>query len=148
MPDIGERAASRSSEGTVAFTTVEDTPVFGVNSNSPAYTANDQAAAEAMRERLVGLYPEIMRPDNLGWKPNDALFHAEANALMRAAGAHGGSLSGREFVVGMDRGLCFSCELVLPKLGLQVGNPKVTFVDGNGDIWIMRDGIWLKRRRR
>lgn len=81
-------------------------------------------------------------------KPNDALFHAEANALLRAVADKTNSLSGREFVVGIDRGLCFSCELVLPKLGLQVGNPKVTFVDGNGDVWIMRDGIWLKRGRR
>ncbi len=76
MPDIGDRPAGRSSEGTVAFTLVDDVPVFGVNSNSPAYTASDEAAAEKMRDRLVKIYPEMMRADNLGWKPNDALFHA------------------------------------------------------------------------
>jgi hypothetical protein len=148
MPDIGDRSASRKSDGTVAFTLVDDTPVFGVNSNSPAYTANDQAAAEKMRDRLVGLYPDIMETDYLGRHPNNALFHAEANALMRAAKGSGGSLSGRQIFVRLDRGHCYSCDKVLPKLGLEVGNPTVSFIDGNGDLWIMRDGIWVKRGRR
>ena len=148
MPGIGNRSASRSSDGTVAFTTVDDTPIFGVNSNSPAYTASDQAAAEAMRNRLVGLYPGVMRQDNLGWKPNNALFHAEANALLRAAGAHGGSLSGRTLTIRVDRELCGSCEMVLPKVGIELGNPTVTVIDGRGITWIMRDGIWIAGGRR
>lgn len=148
MPDIGNRPASRSSDGTVAFTTLDDMPIFGVNSNSPAYTASDQAAAEAMRNRLVGLYPGVMRQDNLGWKPNNALFHAEANALFRAAGAHGGSLSGRTLTIRVDRELCGSCEVVLPKVGIELGNPTVTVIDGRGITWIMRDGIWIAGGRR
>ena len=148
MPDIGDRSASRKSDGTVAFTTVDDTPVFGVNSNAPAYTANDQAAAEKMRDRLVGRYPEVMQHTNLGLKPNDALFHAEANTLLRAAAAQNGSLSGRTLVIRVDRPLCDSCEKVLPRLGLEVGNPTVSIIDGNGDLWIMRNGIWVRRGRK
>lgn len=148
MPDIGNRSASRSSDGTVAFTLADDTPVFGVNSNSPAYTESDQAAAEAMRHRLVRLYPDVMETEYLGRHPNNALFHAEANALFRAAGAHGGSLYGRTLTIRVDRPMCDSCATVLPKLGLEVGNPNVTFIDGQGDLWIMRDGIWVRRGRK
>lgn len=147
MPDIGERPAGRKSDGTVAFTIVDDLPVFGVNSNSPAYTASDQAAAETMRDRLVRLYPEIMETDYLGRHPNNALFHAEANALIRAAGAYGNSLSGRSITIRVDRVLCRSCETVLPKIGVELGNPTVTFIDGLGDVWTMRDGKWIRGGR-
>ena len=85
MPDIGERAAARSSEGTVAFTLVDDTPVFGVNSNALAYTANDQASAEEMRDRLVGLYPETMRSDNLAGSP---MTHSSTPRQMRFCALH------------------------------------------------------------
>ena len=148
MPDIGERAAARSSEGTVAFTLVDDTPVFGVNSNALAYTANDQASAEEMRDRLVGLYPETMRSDNLGWKPNDALFHAEVNALLRASSVSNGTLSGRTLTIRIDRELCRSCETVLPKIGVELGNPTVRFIDGRSELWIILDGIWIAGGRR
>lgn len=147
MPDTGDRAASRSSEGTVAFTLVDDVPVFGVNSNSPAYTASDEAAAEKMRDRLVGLYPEIMETDYLGRYPNSALFHAETNALMRAAANHGGTLNGRSLVIRVDRKLCPNCQKVLPKIGFELGNPQVEIIDATGSVWIMRDGVWVRRGR-
>ena len=87
-----------------------------------------------------------MATDNLGHIPNNALFHAEVNALLRAAGASG-SLAGREIELRVDRGLCGSCETVLPYVGLQVGNPTVRILDGFGDTWIMRDGMWIRRGR-
>ena len=147
MPDIGDRSASRKSDGTVAFTTVDDTPIFGVNSNSPAYTANDQAAAERMRDLLVELYPDVMSTGHVGRFPNDALFHAEANALMRAAEVVRSPLRGREISIRVDRRLCDSCDEVLPLLGARIGNPTVMFIDGTGAVWIMRNGIWVKRGR-
>lgn len=147
MPDIGERSASRSSEGTVAFTFVDDVPVFGVNSDAPGYTASDEAMAKEMRARLIQRYPEIMATGNIGRGPNDALFHAEANALLRAAEPHGGTLSGRTIEMRVDRRLCYSCEEVLPRLATEIGNPQVRIIDGTGAVWILRDGIWIKRGR-
>lgn len=42
----------------------------------------------------------MMATGNIGPKPNDALFHAEANALLRAAEPYGGTLAGRAIVCG------------------------------------------------
>lgn len=146
MPDIGDRPAITRGEGTVAYAEVDGKPVIGVNSNAPGYTMSDQAAAEAMRARLVERYPDLMATDNLGHKPNDALYHAEANALLRAE-AGGQYLSGRTIEMSVDRELCRSCERVLPFVGLHVGNPTVRIIDGTGSTWVMRDGIWISRGR-
>ena len=145
MPDIGDRPAGRSSEGTVAFTTVDDVPIFGVNSDAPGYTARDETMARDMRARLIGRYPEMMATGNVGHIPNNALFHAEANALMRAAESSGGSLAGRTIILRVDREICRSCKVTLPGLGIEIGNPTVRIVDGTGAVWIMRDGVWIKR---
>lgn len=101
-----------------------------------------------MRTRLVERYPDIMRLENLGWKPNDALYHAEANALLRAAEAHGGSLAGRAIEISVDRELCRSCEIILPELGAELDNPNVRITDGKGDIWILRNGLLINGGRR
>lgn len=146
MPDIGDRPAIPRSDGTVAFAQVDGRPVIGVNSDAPGYTMADQAAAEAMRARLVERYPEVMATDNLGHIPNNALFHAEANALLRAA-EPSGSLAGREIDMRVDRMLCPSCDRVLPLVGLDAGNPTVRITDGSGALWIMRDGAWIRRGR-
>lgn len=146
MPDIGERAA-RWSDGTVAYAEVDGRPVIGVNSDAPGYTMADEAAAQSMRAQLVERYPDIMATDNLGHMPNNALFHAEANALLRAE-AGGRYLSGRTIEMRVDRQLCPSCDRVLPLVGLRVGNPTVRIIDGAGDLWIMRDGNWIRRGRR
>lgn len=111
-----------------------------MNSNAPGYTVADQTAAEAMRDRLVQRYPDVMRSENLGWKPNDAVFHAEANALLPAAAANGGTLAGRTVEIRVDRGLCGSCKAVLPKLTMELGNPGVRIVDGAGAVWTMSNG--------
>lgn len=146
MPDIGEGAATRWSQGTVAYAEVDGRPVIGVNSDAPGYTMADEAAAQSMRARLVERYPDAMATDNLGYMPNNGLFHAEANALLRAE-AGGRYLSGRIIDMQVDRRLCRSCEDVLPLVGLQVGNPTVRITDGTGALWIMRDGIWVRRGR-
>lgn len=145
MPDA---AGGSSSNGTVAFASVDGQPVIGVNSDAPGYTMSDELTARNMRARLIEHYPDIMATGNVGWRPNDALFHAEANALLRVAELQGGSLAGRTIEMHVDRWLCFSCETVLPYVGLQVGNPTVRIIDGRGETWIMRDGVWIRRGRR
>lgn len=148
MPDTGSGPARRASEGTVAYAEVDGRAVFGVNSDAPGYTMRDEAMARDMRSRLIERYPDIMATGNVGHKPNDALFHAEANALLRAAEPYGGSLVGRTIEMRVDRPLCPSCDAVLPHLGAQIGNPTVKIIDGAGNIWIMRDGKWIRGGRR
>lgn len=40
--------------------------------------------------------------------------------------------------------MCRHCEIVLPKVGLELGNPEVTFIDPFGNVKTMRDGVWIK----
>lgn len=148
MPDIGDRLALGRAEGTVAFTNVDGKPVFGVNSDAPGYTVADTAAAQTMRDRLIASDPGTMNTEHPGQMPNNALFHAETTALLRAAEASGGSLAGRTIEMSTDRPLCSNCETVLPLVGQNVGNPKVKIIDGRGDLWIMRDGRWITGGRR
>jgi hypothetical protein len=148
MPDLASTIAGRTSDGTVAFGEVNGRPVFGVNSNAPGYTVADQSAAEAMRAQLVDRYPDVMATTNVGQIPNNAIFHAEANALLRAAEANGGSLAGADLRLQIDRELCRSCETVLPKISEQLGNPTVRIIDGRGDMWVMVNGIWIEAGRR
>ena len=143
MPDIGDRPALGSAQGTVAFASVDGKPVFGVNSDAPGYTVADTAAAQTMRDRLIAADPRTMNTEHPGRMPNNALFHAETTALLRAAEPYGGSLAGRTIEMSTDRPLCRSCEKILPLVGKNVGNPKVTIIDGRGDLWIMRDGRWI-----
>ena len=85
----------------------------------------------------------MMATDNLGHIPNNARFHAEANALMRAAEPYGGTLAGRTIEIRVDRPLCPSCDTVLPPVGLQLGNPTVRFRDAQGREKTMTNGSWL-----
>ncbi len=117
MPDTANDIAANKADGTVAYAEVDGEPVFGVNGNSPGYTVSDEMAARALRGRLSELYPNVMSTHHLGRFPNDALFHAEANALIRAANMNGGSLAGRSIEMRVDRELCFRCERVLPLIG-------------------------------
>jgi hypothetical protein len=48
--------------------------------------------------------------------------------------------------VHVDDHLCNSCQAVLPYVGLELGNPTVTFVDPNGSTNTMRDGAWLSSK--
>lgn len=142
MPDVGSGIARSRSDGTVAYTEVDGQAVFGVNANAQGYTARDEAMARDMRQRLIERYPDVMATGNIGHKPNDALFHAEANALMRAAEPYGGTLTGRTIEMRVDRGLCGSCEKVLPAIGMELGNPTVRFRNPYGAVKTMKDGRW------
>jgi hypothetical protein len=133
----------RRDSDTVAITTINSLPVVGINSGAPTYTARDRRTADIARDTLIAKYPDIMETRNIGRRPNDALFHAETTILLRAARANHGSLSDQEINVRIDRNMCKSCEKVLPKLGLELGNPTVTFVNPNGVRRTMQDGKWM-----
>ncbi len=113
-----------------------------MSSRYPTYTAADEFAAKRFRDVLIRKYPQVMRTDNIGAIPNDAVFHAEATLLLRAARANGGTLAGKILEVRVDRKLCPSCRRVLPYIGLELGNPTVTFTDLDGVRSTMRDGAW------
>jgi hypothetical protein len=73
---------------------------------------------------------------------------AGGRTFVAAAEPYGGSLAGRTIEMSTDRPLCPRCETVLPRVGLQLGNPAVQIIDGRGDLWIMRDGYWVTGGRR
>jgi hypothetical protein len=129
--------------GTVTWTRFKGQDVFGSNSTSPTYTSTDYAAAERMRDTLLTKYPELRKSDNSGQMPFDAVFHAEATILLRAARENGGTLAGQTLEIVSDRVVCNNCEKILPKIGLELGNPTVRFVDKTRRKLIMRDGDWL-----
>ena len=130
--------------GTVTVTTFNGRHIFGSNSDSPTYTRADRALAEGVRRVLIQKYPDVMQTENIGQIPNNAVFHAEATVLLRAARENGGTLAGQTLEVFADRAMCGSCLTVLPKLGFELGNPTVTFIDNVGKRLIMRDGDWRK----
>jgi hypothetical protein len=87
--------------------------IFGVNSKfGDAYTPVDRAIANRLRGILNAKYPDPMeRRDNLGEMPNDAVYHAEATVLLRAARESGRTLAGKTLEVIVDRRMCDSCEI-------------------------------------
>ncbi|MGE0037002.1 MAG: hypothetical protein AB7S93_15295 [Xanthobacteraceae bacterium] len=95
--------------GTVASTTVDGEKIFGSNSRSQDYTDEDFRDADGLRKALIEKYPDLIKSNNVGQKPADALFHAEATVLLRAARVNGGTLAGREIEVFADRPMCWSC---------------------------------------
>ena len=143
MPDIFDHIATAKSDGTVAFATIDGSPIFGVNSNALGYTVADETAAQTMRAKLIEKYPEVMNTENLGGFPNNALHHAEANTLLRAAASNGGSLADKTIDVTIDRPLCERCDAVLPYLGVELGNPIVRFTSKSGTK-IMYNRQWIK----
>jgi len=130
--------------GTVTYTEVNGEQVWGSNSTSPTYTSRDRAVANELRSTLIKKYPDVMNSDNIGAKPNDAVFHAETTALLRASKANGGTLAGQTLVVVGDRPLCDSCRTLLPYIGLEVGNPTVTFIDPTGLRQTIHSGVWVR----
>jgi hypothetical protein len=143
MDLFGEPIWSRE-QNTLATCQVDDLPLMGMNSDALTYTDRDRSAAEEMRDTLVASYPTILNRTNIGQVPNDALFHAETTCLLRAARANGGTLSGQTIEVHVDRPMCLSCRKVLPYIGLELGNPTVTFFGPDGSMRTMRDGAWIK----
>lgn len=126
--------------GTVAHTSLDGKDIFGSNSKSPTYSSADRRAAEQMRDILIEKYPEVMNTDNPGYKPNDALFHAETTLLLRAARENGGTLAGRTLDIYVDRPVCNSCKKVVPILGSELGNPKINLFDPGGKVGTIFDG--------
>ena len=131
-------------EGTLAYTKLNNVDLYGVNSDSSEYKDRDLIAAEKLRRDLIAKYPDDMASDNIGQKPNDAVFHAEANALSRAARENGGSLAGQSLEVHVDRPMCSSCDRILPLIGRELGDPTVTFIGPTGTIKTMRGGKWIE----
>lgn len=118
--------------------------LFLVDSGAPGHDEQDRAAALDLRGKLLEKYPNLMATRNIGHKPNDALFHAETTVLTRAARWAGGSLAGRKLTVQVDRDLCGSCKIMMPKIGLELGNPTITFVEPSGIRRTMENGSWDK----
>ncbi|MEI7776608.1 MAG: hypothetical protein WCK17_17755, partial [Verrucomicrobiota bacterium] len=143
-PDLFGRPTWRAESGTVAVTQVDGKLYFGVNSSAPGYTDADRSAANASRWELYSRDAGTGRPENLGSIPYDSAYHAEATVLQRAARDNGGLLTDRYLEVHVDRDMCRSCDKTLPQLGLQLGNPTVTFVNTKtGERSTMRNGQWL-----
>jgi hypothetical protein len=117
--------------------------VFGVNSTLSTYTRDDRVEANWLRGDLVRKNRELPRGHLIGRGPNDAVYHAETTLLLRLARQDGGSLAGQTFKVYVDREMCPSCERLLPRIGLELGNPTVTFIDRDGNQLTMQNGKWL-----
>ena len=133
--------------GAVAVTTIDDKDIFGSNSTSATYTDADAKAAQDMRDNLMAKYPDIINSDNKGFTPSNALFHAETNVLLRAAELNGGTLEGISLEIYIDRDMCANCRSIVPLVGLELGNPALTFVDPK-TITTIYDGLIISRRKR
>jgi hypothetical protein len=133
--------------GAVALTTIDDKDIFGSNSTSSTYTDADFRAATEMRDKLVAKYPIVMSAENVGYTPGNALFHAETNVLLRAAEANGGTLAGRSLDIYVDRKICQNCETMVPLVGLELGNPTLTYVDPDRIFSIANGKITSRSRR-
>ncbi len=131
-------------EGTVTYTEINNAALYGINSDSPEYKDRDMIAAEQLRGELIAKYPHAMARENIGQMPNNAVFHAEATVLLRASKANGGTLAGKSLEVHVDRPMCYSCDRILPLVGLQLGDPTVTFIGPSGIAKTMRGGAWIK----
>ena len=140
---LGEPTWSRE-ENSVAVCKVGEKPFIGVNSQALTYTHRDSGTAERLRDSLIRSYPTSMSTTNIGQFPNNAVFHAETTCLLRAARANGGTLKGQTVEVHVDREMCRSCLRLLPLIGLELGNPTVTFTVPSGRVRTMRDGTWIK----
>jgi len=128
--------------GTVAVANVNGEAKFGVNSEAPPYTPDDRSAADRVRGDMIKKYPDLLKTKNIGQKPNDALYHAEATLLLRIAGENGGTLAGQTLEIHVDGEMCPSCEIVLPLLVRELGSPTVTFIDDKGLRRTIRNGDW------
>jgi hypothetical protein len=134
----------RYDEGVVACTEINGREVCGSNSRFvDAYSDEDRARARRLRQDLITKYPYIMKVRNVGLKPNVAVYHAETTVLLRAKHENGGSLAGQTMGVFVEDTPCSSCQMILPYVGLEVGNPTVTFISRTGWKRTMRNGRWL-----
>lgn len=133
-------------KGVVAVSKFDGLPVFGVNSRFvPPYGRNDTLSADAARGVLLDDNPGVMKRRNLGWRPNDSLYHVESTILLRMTRINGGSPEGRSIDVHIDGEMCDRCKRVLPLSGRELGNPRVTYIDmPTGARRTMQHGRWLR----
>lgn len=132
--------------GAVVVTSIDGQDVFGPSSGTGGYESEDRDAAEKLRAKLVKKHSEVFGSGNLGQMPKNAPFHGETTVLLRAARLRGGTLAGQTLTVFTDRRLCENCGVVLPYVGLELGNPTVTFVGPDASIMTMWDGAWIVGR--
>lgn len=140
MPPLTQGRAVTLDQGTVARAEIDGKATYGVNSEALSFTHHDRAVAFEMRDLLLDKYPDVMDTGNIGRMPNNAVFHAEATVLLRAARVHGGTLSGRSIEIDVDRTLCGSCKAVLPLIAREVGNPTVKIRDATGKSYLIKNG--------
>lgn len=124
----------------MTVTTIDGRQIYGSNPDLGEWRSADRNEANRLRAIVLRRHPELGDPDNVGRTPLNAFYHAETNVLLRAARQHGGTLAGRTLEVFGDRELCNNCKKILPYVGLELGNPTVTFVEPDGTPWTMRDG--------
>lgn len=129
--------------GTISMLEMDGRTFFGSNSRLPLYTSRDRAEADNLRNALLRKYPELVEANKGQW-PMDAVYHAEANVLLRAAREFGGTLASRTLEVVTDGRMCPSCAEILPKVGMELGNPTVTFIGPRGEAKTMQDGKWVE----
>jgi hypothetical protein len=142
-PDLFGRPMWPQNEDTVAATRIDGQLYFGINSLAPGYSDADRNEANRMRDTLIDKYPTAMTTGDIGRFPNDAVYHAEATVLLRAARDSGGSLANREFEIYVDREMCWRCEKIIPSIGLELGNPLVIYVNTKtGERQTLLNGRW------
>lgn len=131
---------------TVAVTMMDGEAITGTSSDYGDWRAIDHVEARALRATILRKYPKLAR-QNSGQIPLDAFFHAETNLLLRAARKNGRSLAGRTLEVFVDNESCPSCKTVLGYVGLELGNPTITFINSNTGrvMGVVRNGEWNPR---
>lgn len=132
--------------GAVAVATIDGHNIYGSNPDLGEWRTIDRNEANRLRAAILQKHPKLGNPDNIGRRPLNALYHAETNVLLRAARQHGGSLAGRTLEVFGDRKLCNNCKEILPYVGLELGNPRVTFNEPDGARWTMHNGRIYRER--
>jgi hypothetical protein len=130
--------------GAVTYTEIDGKVTFGANSSLPSYGTIDRIERDRMIARYAEENPEMAEKARLRQMPVDAFGHAETNVLLRAARENGGTLQGRTLQVFGDRVLCNNCKEILPFVGMELGNPTVTFFDSKGEAGTIKDGIYKK----
>ena len=145
--DLFGNQVGLSERDTVAAAEVNGRVIFGTNSDALTYSSSDRVSAQRYVDVLVEKYPKTMSVENIGGIPNNSLYHAESTILLRAARDNGGTLAGRTLEIHVDRPVCWSCDVALPMLGLELGNPTITLVEPGGAARTMRNGDWLDQVR-
>jgi hypothetical protein len=129
---------------TVAVTTIDGREFHGTSSKFGDWRAIDYVEVRKLRALILRRYPHLAQGRGISEIPHDAFYHAETNLLLRAARENGGSLAGRSLDVFVDNETCWSCEQILGRVGLELGNPTVTFINTKSGrvMGTVRDGRW------